>query len=92
MTSRITLPSTLARHIGGQKQVITKESTLGMALRTLTSEYSLGDALLTDEGGIQPYIRVVIGSRMLDKNELSDPDEILLGDVSVELKAAFAGG
>lgn len=92
MTSTISLPTTLARHTGGHSHVTTNESNLGEALRSLSSEYSLGDALITEQGQLQPYIRVVVDNRMLGSSQLDNPDAVELSETRIELKTAFAGG
>lgn len=92
MSGTITLPSALARHTDGQSIISTDESSLGQALKALSNQYSLGDAILNSEGQLQPYIRVVISNKMLGKSQLGNPDEVALDGTMVELKTAFAGG
>ena len=92
MDSTILIPSALARHTGGQTSVNTSEPSLGKALSALTEQFSLGEAVLTQSGDIQPYIRVVINNSMVSKAALRQPESIEIAGASVELKTAFAGG
>lgn len=92
MTTRISLPSALARHTGGNSNVTTAARSLYDALSDLTEQYSLGDVLLNEDGSLQPYIRVVIDNSMLSKTALQDLTNINISDKEVELKTAFAGG
>lgn len=88
----ITLPKTLARYTGGNAKIQTESATLYDALHALTDTYGLDTAILRENGDLQPYVRIVLGTRMIQGTSEADLKSLRLGGDSIELKTAFAGG
>lgn len=92
MTSTIHLPAVLARLTGGETKIPTTEPNLGQALHELSNKFSLGFAVLNEEGEIQPYVKLVINDSILPHKQIQDLQSIKLDNTSIEIKTAFAGG
>ena len=61
----ITLPKSMAQYVGGSTSVPVEAHTLYGALQELTERWTLGTALLQENGSLQPYIRVVVDNAIV---------------------------
>ena len=88
----VTLPKTMAQYAGGETSVPVDADTLHGALRELTERWTLGTALLQEDGSLQPYLRVVVDDTMVSEGSPEALSAVPVEGRTVELKTAFAGG
>ena len=88
----VDLPKSLSQFTQGQTSVQVNAANLGEALRQLSGEHNMGDVLLSENGELQPYVRVFLNNALIRNKNRKELDRIDVQDTRVELKTAFAGG
>ena len=92
MSTKVVLPKYLRRHLDNRSEIDVEASDLKTALDILSRDYRLDDILLTKEGNLQAFIRVVIGDRLVAARRAEDLREVTVAGQTIEIQSAFAGG
>lgn len=92
MSVRVVVPRHLSRFLNNRSEVDLDASDLKAALEILSREYGLEDILLTDEGHLQTFIRLVIDEELLISRKGADLSLVPVAGKTVEIQSAFAGG
>jgi len=92
MSVRVLIPRHLARHVNDKSELDIEASDLRTALEVLSRDYQLGDILLTREGHLQAFIRVVIDECLVMSRKAEDLSEVPVSGKTVEIQSGFAGG
>jgi hypothetical protein len=92
MSVRVLIPRHLARHVHDRSELDIEASDLRTALEVLSRDYQLGDILLTRDGHLQAFIRVVIDECLVMSRKAEDLSQVPVSGKTVEIQSGFAGG
>ena len=92
MSVRVVVPKHLSRFLNNRSEIDLDALDLKTALEILSREYGLEDILLTAEGQLQAFIRLVIDEELLTSRTGADLSLVPVAGKTVEIQAAFAGG
>jgi hypothetical protein len=92
MSVRVLIPRHLARHVNDKSELDIEASDLRTALEVLSRDYQLGDILLTRDGHLQAFIRVVIDECLVMSRKAEDLSQVAVSGKTVEIQSGFAGG
>jgi len=92
MSVKVVVPRHLCRYVNNRSEIHVEASDLKTTLETLSRDYSLEDILLTSEGHLQAFIRVVIDEQLVMARKASEISQIAVAGKIVEIQSAFAGG
>ena len=92
MSVKVLIPKVLGRYLNGKSEIHVEASDLRATLEILSREYKLEDILLTRDGHLQTFIRVVIDERLVTSRKAEELGRVDVGGKTVEITAAFAGG
>ena len=92
MSVKVIVPKYLCRHVSNRSEIDVDASDLKAALEILSRDYRLGDVLLTSEGHLQAFIRVIIDERLVTARRTEDLSQVAVAGRTVEIQSAFAGG
>jgi hypothetical protein len=92
MSVRVLIPRHLARHVNDRSELDIEASDLRTALEVLSRDYQLGDILLTRDGHLQAFIRVVIDESLVMSRKAEDLSQVPVSGKTVEIQSGFAGG
>ena len=92
MSTTVVIPNYLARHFNNTSHIEVEASDLKGVLEILSRDYPLDGILLTVEGHLQPYIRVVIDQHLVTPRKAGDLGQVGVAGKTVHILTAFAGG
>ena len=92
MSVKVIVPRHLCRHLNNQSEIDVEASDLKATLETLSRDYGLEDILLTSEGHLQAFIRVIIDEQLVTARKTDDLSRIAVAGKTLEIQSAFAGG
>ena len=92
MSVTVLIPKHLGRHVGNQSQISVEASDLKATLETLSRDYHLEDILLTREGHLQGFIRLIVDDQIVWTRNAEDLSRVAVAGKTVEIQSAFAGG
>lgn len=92
MSVKIVVPKYLCRHVNNRSEIDVEAPDLKAALEVLSRDYSLEDILLTREGHLQSFIRVVIDDHLVTARRPEDLSQVAVAGKTIEIQSAFAGG
>ena len=92
MSATVVIPNHLARHFRNASQFQIEASDLKSVLETLSRDYGLEDILLTLEGHLQPFIRVVVDEDLVTSRKSGDLGQVGVAGKTIRILTAFAGG
>ena len=92
MSVKVRIPKHLSRYLNDKSEVDVEASDLKAALEILSRDYNLEDILLTREGHLQAFIRVVIDEHVVTSRKAEDLSQVAVAGKTVEIIAASAGG
>jgi hypothetical protein len=92
MSVRVLIPRHLARHVNNKSQLDVDASDLKTALEVVSREYHLDGILLTREGHLQAFIRIVIDEGMVMSRKAEDLARVPVSGKTIEIQSGFAGG
>jgi hypothetical protein len=92
MSVKVVVPKYLCRHLNNTPEIEVDASDLKTTLEVLSRDYSLEDILLTREGHLQSFIRVVIDDHLVTARRTEDLSRIAVTGTTIEIQSAFAGG
>lgn len=92
MSVRVVIPRPLSRHVGNREAVDVEVGDLQAMFEALSETYDLHGVFLTPEGDLQPYIRVIVGERLLTATRRDQLGGVKVAGETVEITTAFAGG
>ena len=92
MSVKVIVPRHLCRHLNNQSEIDVEASDLRATLETLSRDYGLEDILLTSEGHLQAFIRVIIDEQLVTARKTDDLSRIAVAGKTLEIQSAFAGG
>jgi hypothetical protein len=92
MSVRVVVPRHLSRFLNNRSELDLEASDLKTTLEILSREYGLDDILLTSEGHLQTFIRLVIDDELVMSRKGADLSLVPVSGRTVEIQSAFAGG
>ena len=92
MSVTVLIPKHLGRHVGNKSQISVEASDLKATLETLSRDYHLEDVLLTRDGHLQGFIRLIIDDQFVTATSAEDLRRVAVAGKRVEIQSAFAGG
>lgn len=92
MSVRVVVPRHLSRLLNNRSELDLDAVDLKTTLEILSREYGLEDILLTSEGHLQTFIRLVIDEELLTSKKGADLSLVPVAGKTVEIQSAFAGG
>ena len=92
MSTKVVVPKYLCRHLNNRSEIDVDASDLMAALEIVSSDYSLEDILLTREGNLQSFIRIVIDDDLVTARRTEDLGRVAVAGKTIEIQSAFAGG
>jgi hypothetical protein len=92
MSVKVVVPKYLCRHLNNRSEIDVDASDLRSTLETLSRDYSLEDILLTREGHLQSFIRIVIDEHLVTARRTEDLSQVAVAGKTIEIQSAFAGG
>jgi hypothetical protein len=92
MSVKVVVPKYLCRHLNNGSEIDVDASDLRSTLETLSRDYSLEDILLTREGHLQSFIRIVIDEHLVTARRTEDLSQVAVAGKTIEIQSAFAGG
>lgn len=92
MSVTVLVPKHLNRHVGNKSEISVEASDLKAALETLSRDYHLEDVLLTRDGDLQGFIRVIIDDQFVTATRAEELSRVAVAGKRVEIQSAFAGG
>lgn len=92
MSVKVVVPKYLCRHLNNRSEIDVDASDLKAALEILSRDYRLEDILLTREGHLQAFIRVVIDEHLVTARRTEDLRQVAVAGKTIEIQSAFAGG
>ena len=92
MSATVVIPNCLARHFNHTSHIAVDAPDLKGVLETLSRNYDLEDILLTVEGHLQPFIRVVIDEDVVTSRKAGDLGQVGVAGKTVRILTAFSGG
>ena len=92
MSVRVVVPRHLSRFLDNRSEIDVNAVDLRTVLEILSDEYGLEDILLTSNGDLQAFIRLVIDEELLLSKKGADLSLVSVAGKTVEIQSAFAGG
>ena len=92
MSVTVIIPKHLGRHVGNKSQISVEASDLKATLETLSRDYHLEDILLTRDGNLQGFIRLVVDDQFVKAKKAEDLSRVAVAGKTVEIQSGFAGG
>ena len=92
MSVKVIVPRHLCRYLNNLSEIDVEASDLKGTLETLSRDYGLEDILLTSEGHLQAFIRVIIDEQLVMARKTEDLSRIAVAGKTLEIQSAFAGG
>jgi hypothetical protein len=92
MSVKVVVPKYLCRHLNNRSEIDVDASDLKAALEILSRDYRLEDILLTSDGNLQAFIRVVIDEHLVTARRNEDLRQVGVAGKTIEIQSAFAGG
>jgi hypothetical protein len=92
MSVKVVVPKYLCRYLNNRPEIDVDASDLKTALEVLSRDYRLEDILLTREGHLQSFIRIVIGDDLVKARRTEDLSRVAVAGKTIEIQSAFAGG
>jgi hypothetical protein len=92
MSVKVVVPRHLCRFLNDRSEIDLDAMDLKTTLEILSREYGLEDILLTSEGHLQAFIRLVIDKELLMSRKGADLSLVPVAGKTVEIQSAFAGG
>jgi hypothetical protein len=92
MSVRVIVPKYLGRHLDNRCEIDVDAADLKAALEILSRDYSLEDILLTSEGHLQAFIRVIIDEHLVLARRGQELSQVAVAGKTIEIQSAFAGG
>ena len=92
MSVKVVVPKYLCRYVNNRSEIDVDASDLKAALDILSRDYRLEDILLTREGHLQSFIRIVIDDTLVTARRTEDLSLVAVGGKTIEIQSAFAGG
>jgi hypothetical protein len=92
MSVKVIVPKYLGRHLNNRSEIDVDASDLKATLEILSRDYRLEDILLTREGHLQSFIRVVIDEHLVTARRTEDLSQVAVAGKTIEIQSAFAGG
>ena len=92
MSVKVVVPKYLCRHLNNRSEIDVDASDLKATLEILSRDYRLEDILLTREGHLQAFIRVVIDEHLVTARRTEDLSQVAVAGKTIEIQSAFAGG
>ena len=92
MSVRVVVPRHLSRFLNNRLEIDLDALDLKTTLEILSRDYELEDILLTSEGHLQTFIRLVIDDQLLMSRKGADLSLVSVAGKTVEIQSAFAGG
>jgi hypothetical protein len=92
MSVRVVVPRHLSRFLDNRSEIDLDAPDLKATLEILSREYGLDDILLTSDGQLQTFIRLVIDEELLVSRKGADLSLVPVAGKTVEIQSAFAGG
>jgi hypothetical protein len=92
MSVKVVVPKYLCRHLNNKSAIDVDASDLKATLEILSRDYGLEDVLLTREGHLQAFIRVVIDDHLVMARRTEDLSQVAVAGKTIEIQSAFAGG
>jgi hypothetical protein len=92
MSVKVVVPTYLCRRLNNRSEVEVDAADLRAALEILSRDYSLEDILLTRDGHLQSFIRIVIDEHLVTARRTEDLSRVTVAGKTIEIQSAFAGG
>lgn len=92
MSVRVVIPKHLARHLESKSEIEVEASDLRSTLEILSRDYQLDDILLTAQGHLQAFIRIIIDDNLVTSRKAEELSRVAVSGKTVEITSAFAGG
>ena len=92
MSVRVVVPRHLSRFLNNRLEIDLDALDLKTTLEILARDYELEDILLTIDGHLQTFIRLVIDDQLLLSKKGADLSLVPVAGKTVEIQSAFAGG
>ena len=92
MSVTVIVPRYLCRHVDNRPAIEVDAADLKTTLEILSRDYGLEDILLTGDGHLQAFIRVVIDEQLVTARKTEDLRQVAVAGKTVEIQSAFAGG
>jgi hypothetical protein len=92
MSATVLIPRHLARHFNTKSRIDVEASDLKTALEIVSRDFNLDDALLTRDGDLQPFIRILIAEDLITSSKAGDLAQVNVAGKMVQIMTAFAGG
>ena len=92
MSVKVLIPKHLGRHVNNKCEIDVEASDLRATLEILSRDYRLEDILLTREGHLQGFIRVVVDEQLVTSRKAEELSHVPVAGKTVEIQSAFAGG
>ena len=92
MSVKVVVPRHLRRFLNNRSEIDLDAMDLKATLEILSREYGLEDILLTSEGHLQAFIRLVVDEELLMPAKGADLSLVPVAGKTVEIQSAFAGG
>ena len=92
MSVRVVVPRHLSRFLDNRSEIDLDALDLKTTLEILSRDYGLEDILLTSEGHLQAFIRVIIDEQLVTARKTDDLSRIAVAGKTLEIQSAFAGG
>ena len=92
MSVKVVVPTHLRRHLNNRSEIDVDASDLKAALEILSRDYRLEDILLTAEGHLQAFIRIIVDEHLVTARRTEDLSRVAVAGKTVEIQSAFAGG
>lgn len=92
MSVRVVVPRHLSAFLNNRSEIDLDAPDLKAALEILSRDYGLEDILLTSDGHLQTFIRLVIDEELLLSKKGADLSLVPVAGKTVEIQSAFAGG
>ncbi len=92
MSVKVVVPKHLRRHVDHRSEIDVEASDLGATLEILSRDYRLEDILLTREGDLQAFIRLILDEELVTARRTEDLRRIAVTGKTLEIQSAFAGG
>ena len=92
MSVKVVIPKHLCRYVNNRSEVDIDASDLKSTLEILSRDYRLEDILLTSQGHLQAFIRIVVGEHLVTARRTEDLSQVAVAGKTIEIHSAFAGG
>jgi hypothetical protein len=92
MSVKVLVPRHLSRYVDNKSEIDIEASDLKAMLEILSRDYHLEDILLTREGNLQAFIRLVIDEQLVTSRRSEDLVRVAVAGKTVEITSGFAGG